>query len=251
MTMPNQQRVLEILVEAVDTLTADFDLIDFLHRLSTRCTELLAVDAVGIMIVDQHGELQFIAASDEKTRFLELFALQHNQGPCVRCYRTGRAQLNINLTSSAATAGFAPFAACARQAGFAVTHALPMKLREQTVGAVNLFDTRLRRLSDSDVQIGQAIADVATIAILQQRTIEQVHAEKAQLQRALSSRVVIEQAKGILAERHGLGLDDAFAAIRAYVRRRRLRLAEVCQQIVDDTFEGEITARPTDGPAPR
>ncbi|MFE9687785.1 ANTAR domain-containing protein [Streptomyces sp. NPDC006285] len=126
-----------------------------------------------------------------------------------------------------------------------------MKLREQTIGAVNLFDTRPRPLSDSDVQIGQAIADVATIAILQQRTIEQVHAEKAQLQHALTSRVVIEQAKGILAERHGLSLDDAFATIRAYVRPRRLRLAGVCQQIIDDTFDGDITAPPTDGPAPQ
>ncbi|BCL28663.1 ANTAR domain-containing protein [Streptomyces aurantiacus] len=244
--MPNQQRVLEILVEAVDTLTDDFDLIEFLHRLSTRCVELLDVDAAGVMIVDQHGELQLIAASDEKTRLLELFALQHSQGPCVRCYHSGRAQLNISLTSSAATAGFGPFAARARTAGFTVTHALPMKLRHQVVGAVNLFGTRLRRLSDADVHVGQAIADVATIAVLQQRTIGQIYAEKAQLQTALTSRVVIEQAKGILSERHSLSLDDAFETMRAYARPRRLRLTELAQQIVDNTFDGDIA--PTDSP---
>ncbi|WP_328936904.1 GAF and ANTAR domain-containing protein [Streptomyces tauricus] len=238
--MTNQQRVLEILVEAVDTLTEDFDLIEFLHRLSIRCVELLGIDAVGLMIVDQHDELQLIAASDEKTHLLELFALQHAQGPCVRCYHSGQAQLNISLTSSAATVGFGPFAARARKAGFTVTHALPMKLRNQTIGAVNLFGTRMRRLNDSDIQIGQALADVATIAILQQRTIEQIHTEKAQLQGALSSRVVIEQAKGILAERQSLSLDETFDVMRAYARPRHLRLTELAKQIIDNTFDGDI-----------
>ncbi|MCW8102855.1 GAF and ANTAR domain-containing protein [Streptomyces tauricus] len=238
--MTSQQRVLDILVEAVDTLTDDFDLIEFLHRLSLRCVELLDVDAVGLMIVDQHDELQLIAASDEKTHLLELFALQHAQGPCVRCYHSGQAQLNISLTTSAATAGFGPFAARARKAGFTTTHALPMKLRHQVVGAVNLFSTKINRLSASDIQIGQALADLATIAILQQRTIEHSHTEKAQLQSALSSRVVIEQAKGILSERQGLGLDETFDSMRAYARPRHLRLTELAQQVIDNTFEGNI-----------
>ncbi len=242
MTMATQQRVLKILVEAVDTLTADFDLIEFLHRLSVRCVELLSADAVGMMIVDQHGELQLIAASDERTRLLELFALQHDQGPCVRCYHSGEAQLNINLTSSAVTADFGPFAARAREGGFVVTHALPMKLRREVIGAVNLFDTRLHHLSDSDIQIGQAIADVATIAILQQRTIEQGYAEKAQLQAALSNRVIIEQAKGILSERQNLGLDDTFDAMRALARHRGLRVTELARQITEGTFDGDITS---------
>ncbi|MFH8464932.1 ANTAR domain-containing protein [Streptomyces sp. NPDC017991] len=244
--MTSQQRVLDIFVETVDTLTAEFDLIEFLHRLSTRCVELLDVDAVGLMIVDQHDELQLIAASDEKTHLLELFALQHAQGPCVRCYHSGQAQLNINLTSSVATAGFGPFAAHARAAGFMTTHALPMKLRHHVVGAVNLFSTGLSRLSESDVRVGQALADLATIAILQQRTIEQSHTEKAQLQTALSSRVVIEQAKGILSERQGLSLDETFDAMRAYARPRHLLLTELARQIIENTFEGAIA--PTEKP---
>ncbi|WP_328492631.1 GAF and ANTAR domain-containing protein [Streptomyces sp. NBC_00414] len=239
--MTHQQRVLDVLVEAVDTLTDDFDLIEFLHRLSTRCVELLDVDAAGVMVVDQHGEFQLVAASDEKTRLLELFALQHDQGPCVRCYQSGQAQLNISLTPSAATLGFDPFAARARAAGFTVTHALPMKLRHQVIGAVNLFGSRLRRLSDTDIQVGQAVADVATIAILQQRSIEHSHLEKAQLQAALTSRVVIEQAKGILAERHNLSMDDTFDTMRAYARPRHLLLTDLARQIIDDTFDGDIT----------
>ncbi|MFE6484246.1 ANTAR domain-containing protein [Streptomyces sp. NPDC057757] len=244
--MTSQQRVLDILVEAVDTLTDDFDLIEFLHRLSTRCVELLDIDAVGVMIADQHAELQLIAASDENTRLLELFALQHAQGPCVRCCQTGQTQLDIDLTSAPATLGFGPFAARARDAGFTVTHALPMKLRHQVVGALNLFQTRPGRLSDSDIQIGQALADVATIAILQQRTIEQAHVEKAQLQAALTSRVTIEQAKGILSERHGLSLDETFDAMRVYARPRHLRLTELAQQVIDNDFDGEFG--PTEGP---
>uniref|UniRef100_A0AAU2V5X6 GAF and ANTAR domain-containing protein n=1 Tax=Streptomyces sp. NBC_00003 TaxID=2903608 RepID=A0AAU2V5X6_9ACTN len=238
--MTSQQRVLDILVEAVDTLTEDFDLIEFLHRLCTRSVELLDVDAVGVMIVDQHGELQLIAASDENTRLLELFALQHDEGPCVRCYRTGEAQLNIDLTSTPATLGFGPFAARARSAGFVYTHALPMKLRHQVVGAVNLFHSRPGRLSDPDIQIGQALADVATISILQQRSIEQSYIEKAQLQSALNSRVTIEQAKGILSERHRLSLDTTFDAMRSYARPRHLRLTELAQQVIDNTFDGDL-----------
>ncbi|MFF7334811.1 ANTAR domain-containing protein [Streptomyces sp. NPDC090306] len=238
--MTSQQRVLDILVEAVDTLIDDFDLIEFLHRLSTRCVELLDIDAVGVMIVDQDGELQLIAASDENTRVLELFALQHFEGPCVRCYRSGQAQLNIDLTSAPATLGFGTFAARAREAGFTVTHALPMRLRQQVVGAVNLFQVGAGRLSASDIQIGQALADVATISILQQRSLEQSHIEKAQLQAALTSRVTIEQAKGILSERHGLSLDDTFEAMRSYARPRHLRLTELARQVIDNTFDGDL-----------
>ncbi|MEU7105080.1 GAF and ANTAR domain-containing protein [Streptomyces stramineus] len=235
--MASQQRTLEILVEAVDSLIDDFDLIDFLHRLATRCVELLDIDAVGVMLVDPNGELQVIAASDEHTRLLELFALQHEQGPCVECYHTGQAQLNIDLESARVTETFGPFAAHARQAGFRVTHAIPMRLRHQIIGALNLFHSRSERISESDTQLAQALADVATIAILQQRTIEQVNVDKAQLQAALHSRVVIEQAKGVLAERWQVGLDEAFNVLRGYARPRQMRMADLAQQVVRGTLD--------------
>lgn len=243
MAMASQQRTLEILVEAVDSLIDDFDLIDFLHRLTSRCVELLDVDAVGVMIVDPHGELQVIAASDEHTRLLELFALQHEQGPCVECYHSGQAQLNIDLESSQVTAAFGPFAARAREAGFRTTHAIPMRLRHQVIGALNLFHSRTARISESDTQLAQALADVATIAILQQRTIEQGNVDKAQLQAALHSRVVIEQAKGVLAERWQVGLDEAFESLRSYARPRRLRMADLAQQVVQGTLDTAVLAQ--------
>ncbi|MEW2580678.1 GAF and ANTAR domain-containing protein [Streptomyces syringium] len=241
--MASQQRTLEILVEAVDSLIDDFDLIDFLHRLTSRCVELLDVDAVGVMIVDPHGELQVIAASDEHTRLLELFALQHEQGPCVECYHSGQAQLNIDLESPQVTAAFGPFAERAREAGFRTTHAIPMRLRHQVVGALNLFHSRTAPITESDTQLAQALADVATIAILQQRTIEQGNVDKAQLQAALHSRVVIEQAKGVLAERWQVGLDEAFESLRSYARPRRLRLADLAQQVVQGTLDTAVLSQ--------
>ncbi|MET9415253.1 GAF and ANTAR domain-containing protein [Streptomyces klenkii] len=235
--MASQQRTLEILVEAVDSLIDDFDLIDFLHRLTVRCVELLDIDAAGVMIIDPRGELQVIAASDEHTRLLELFALQHAQGPCVECYRTGRPQLDIDLASAEATQAFGPFATRARRAGFRTTHAIPMRLRHQVIGAVNLFHSEPGRMSESDARLGQALADVATIAILQQRTIEQGNVDKAQLQAALHSRVVIEQAKGVLAERWQVSLDEAFESLRDYARPRQMRLADLARQVVQGTVD--------------
>lgn len=240
--MRREERLLAAMVEAVDTLVDDFDLIDFLHRLCDRCNELLDVSAVGVMLADPGGSLQVIAASDEHTRLLELFALQADQGPCVECHRSGTARLNIVLNSPVQTAGFARFAGHARQAGFVTTHALP--LRQQIVGALNLFDTREQDLSTTDAGVAQALADVATIAILQHRTIAHGNIERAQLRAALTSRISIEQAKGILAERWNITLDDAFDALRRHARAHRQPLTALCQQLIDGSLDTSIIQRP-------
>jgi transcriptional regulator with GAF, ATPase, and Fis domain len=242
--MGHEQRVMEVFVEVADSLIDDFDVIDFLQRLSTRCAELLDVTAAGILLADEHGELQLVAASDENTRLLELFALQTDQGPCVQCYRSGAASTNINLTDEAATVDWARFAARARQAGFVTAHAIPLRLRSRVVGALGLFHTEPSRLTGQDTALAQALADVATIAIVQQRTLEQSHVEKAQLQSALTSRIVVEQAKGILAERQGVSVDDAFTVFRAYARSHHLRLADVAQQIIDGTLDTTALTAP-------
>ncbi|MEF3118167.1 GAF and ANTAR domain-containing protein [Streptomyces chrestomyceticus] len=242
--MTREERLLAAMVKAVDTLVDDFDLIDFLHQLCDRCNELLNVTAVGIMLTDPDGALQLIAASDEHTRLLELFALQTDQGPCVECHRSGTAHLNISLTCPVQTAAFPRFAERARQAGFVTTHALPMRLRQQIVGALNLFDAREQNLSDSDTRIAQALADVATIAILQHRTIVHANIERAQLKAALSSRVVIEQAKGILAERWETDLDIAFDALRRHARKHQLQLTGMCRQFIDGSLDTSAIQRP-------
>lgn len=235
--MARERRLAEIFVEVADSLVEDFDVIDLLHRLSERCVELLNVSAAGILLADAHGELQIIAASDEHTRLLELFALQHDQGPCVECYRTGTARTNIDLTRAEATTRWPRFAPRARETGYLATHAIPLRLRNRVVGALNLFQSTPHRLGDDDIALAQALADVATIAILQQRTLEQSHVENSQLETALTSRILIEQVKGVLAERWNTSVDDAFAAFRSYARARHLRLSDLATRIIAGDFD--------------
>jgi GAF domain-containing protein len=248
--MTREQRMTEVFVEVADSLTDDFDLIDFLQQLSVRCTELLNVAAVGILLAEAHDTLQTMAASDEHTRLLELFALQHDQGPCVDCYKSGRARTNIDLTDPEITARWPQFAARAAETGFVVTNALPLRLRGRVIGALALFQTDPDPLGNDDITLAQALADVATIAILQQRTLDHSQVERAQLQYALTSRIVLEQAKGILAERWQVPLDDAFAAFRAYARAHHLPLAQLAREIAAGTFD--TTAIPHQNrPTPR
>lgn len=242
--MTREEQVLAAMLQAVDTLVDDFDLIDFLHQLCDRCNELLDVSAVGIMLADPDGGLQLIAASDEHTRLLELFAVQTDEGPCVETQRSGTAHVNIALGSPEAAAGFPRFAEQALAAGYATTHALPMRLRQQNVGALNLFDNRAKTLSDSDARVAQALADVATIAILQQRSLVHSNVERAQLRAALSSRIVIEQAKGILTERWQTSTDQAFDALRRHARSHHHSLTELCRQVIDGTLDTSALQRP-------
>jgi ANTAR domain/GAF domain len=203
-------------VELADTMVADFDVIDFLHLLTRRSVQLLDASAAGVLLADPRGELRLVAASTEAVRVLELFQLQNDQGPCLDCFRTGQ-----------------PVAAAARQAGFAAVQALPMRLRDQVIGALNLFQATPGGLSHEDVRVGQALADVATIGLLQQRGTRRSETLNEQLQGALNSRVAIEQAKGKLAERAGLDMDQAFTTLRAYARDRNLRLSELAQAFID------------------
>lgn len=233
-------------MEVADSLTDDFDIIDLLQRLSERCVELLDVSAAGILLVDQHDELQLLAASDENTRLLELFALQHDQGPCIECYRSGQPRTDIDLTTTAALEHWPRFTAQARLSGFARTHAIPLRLRQRVVGALNLFDQQPGTFSTADQLLAQALADIATIAILQQRTLHRSQLERVQLQTALDTRIVIEQAKGILAERWHTTVDEAFTILRTYARGRRLRLTDLARQVIAGTLDTEAVLRGLD-----
>lgn len=240
MAVAPQERVLEAFVEATDTLVEDFDLIDVLHRLCARCVEFLDMTAVGIMLADPHGHLHVLAASDERAGLLDLFTAQNDAGPCAKCLRTGGTQLDVDLTDAATTSAFPAFAAQARHAGYRTAHALPLRLRQRTIGVLGLFHEAHQTMSPADVRLGQTLADVATIAILQQRTVEHVNVERAQLQAALTSRIVIEQAKGILAERWQTGVDDAFDALRGYARSHRARIADLAREVIDGTIDTDV-----------
>ncbi len=233
-------------MEVADSLIDDFDLIGFLQQLSARCMELLDVAAVGILLADQHGHLQVLAASDEHTRHLELLALRHDQGPCVDCYRSGNPRTDINLHDPQATYHWPRFAAAAKEAGFATANAIPLHLRGRVIGALGLFQTDPEPLSAADLTLAQALADVATIAILQQRTLAHSRLERGQLQYALTRRTILEQVKGILAERWHIPVDQAFTALRIFARSHHHHLANLARQIADGTFDtDQIPHQPT------
>ncbi|SCG77287.1 GAF and ANTAR domain-containing protein [Micromonospora inositola] len=225
-----ESQLAHVFVEMADTLVDDFDVIEFLHVLTERCVELLGVSAAGLLLTDQRDTLQVVAASSERTRLLELFQLQTDQGPCLDCFRTGQAVSVVDLP----TANRWPrFTAAAAGVGFAAVHALPMRLRSEVIGALNLFDVQPGALDEGKLRIGQALADVATIGLLQQRAIHRRDILAEQLQTALNSRVLIEQAKGVLAERLRVDVGEAFALLRDGARSRNRRLSELSQAIVD------------------
>jgi GAF domain-containing protein len=228
----------DVFVEMADTLVDDFDVIDFLHVLTERCVQLLGISAAGLLLTDGQDKLQVVAASSERTRLLELFQLQTDAGPCVDCFRTGRP---VSVADLRADERWPRFTAAAAEVGFSAVHALPMRLRSEVIGALNLFGTRPGALDEVSLRIGQGLADVATIGLLQQRAIHRRDVLTEQLRTALNSRILIEQAKGVLAERLRLDMAEAFALLRQGARSNNRRLSELAQAVVD----GSEQLRPT------
>lgn len=236
------QRVRDTFVALADTLVDDFDVIDFLDMLAERCVELLGVTATGLLLADQRGTLSLVAASTEQARTLELFQLQTQEGPCLDCVRTGEAVHCPDL--SAEHSRWPRFAPAAAEAGFAGVHALPMRLRETVIGGMNLFTAAPGELSADAVGLGQALANVATIGILHERTLRHSGLVTEQLQTALNSRIAVEQAKGVLAERLHVTVADAFVLLRGHARRSNQRLVELATAVVDGSADVAAIAAP-------
>jgi GAF domain-containing protein len=232
--MPDQALLVQSLVQLADSLVDDFDVIDLLSLLSDRCTEVLDVSAAGVMLAAPGGELQVVASSSDAMRVLELFELQADEGPCVDCYRSATPIVNSDL--AALKKRWPRFAPRAVAAGFRSAYALPMRLRGRTIGALNLFRTSSGALDDADVQAAQALADVATIAILQHKTAADAQALNTQLQVALNSRVIVEQAKGRISEAAGIDMDQAFRRLRNHSRNHSVRLVDLCTSLIDGTM---------------
>jgi transcriptional regulator with GAF, ATPase, and Fis domain len=224
-----------------DTLVDDFDVVDFLHLLTERSVELLNISAAGILLTDERGTLQVVAASSERTRLLELFQLQTDQGPCVDCFRTGQPISEPDLSIADR---WPRFTVAAAEVGYAAVHAVPMRLRDETIGALNFFSVEAGTADAVTLRLGQALADVATIGLLQQRAIRRRDAVTEQLQAALNSRVLIEQAKGVLAERMQTSVDDAFAILRGAARSQNRRLSDLAQAIVDGSEQIPLASSP-------
>ena len=232
------QRLTEVFVELADTLVDEFDAVDFLSTLIERAVELLDADAAGVILRGARGTLQMVAVSNERVEVLELFELQNEEGPCLDCLTNGEAVINVDLTE--AQRRWPRFSRVAEELGFTSTHALPLRLRDARVGAMNLFQSRRAPLSENDVLVGQALADIATIGLLQERAVRESALLAHQLQSALGSRVLIEQAKGVLLARERMPVEAAFEVMRSYSRRHRLSMRGVAQRVIDGDLSADV-----------
>jgi GAF domain-containing protein len=233
--MPKQAVLIRGLVELAGGLVADFDIVDLLTLLSDRCVEALDVAAAGVMVATPDGHLQVVASSSDAMRTLELFQLQSDQGPCVDAYRSGQPVINQDLVTNIER--WPRFSPQAIEAGFRSTHSLPMHVHHQTIGALNMFRADNGTLGADDVTAAQALADVASIAILQHRAIANAQMLNDQLSQALNSRVVIEQAKGRVSESAHLDMDRAFQRLRNHARNHNLRLTDLANDIATGTTQ--------------
>ena len=241
--MTREQDLLAAFIEFADTFVDQYDVVEFLHRLATRCVELIGASEAGIMLADRDGTLHYIASSSERMHLIELFELQHDEGPCLDAYRTGLA-VHTGMADDANTR-WPRFAPHARDVGFQSASALPMRLRTNVIGALNLFSTTPEPLNSLDRQVAQALADIATIDILQERALTDGQVVTSQLEGALESRIAIEQAKGMVAEHNHVSVDDAFRLLRGYARKNKRLLRQTALDIIDGTLTTDTLDAPT------
>ncbi len=238
--MTREAEVVQSLVDLADTLVADYDVVDLLTGLAHRCVQVLGAAAAGVMLASPSGELRLVASSSEAMRVLELFELQAEEGPCLDAFRTGERVEHENLRAGAGR--WPRFATVAVEAGFQSVFALPLRLREMTIGALNLASVEQTPMDEADDLVARAFADLATISVIQQRAAIETQRVNEQLSHALTSRIVIEQAKGVIFGRAGVDLEESFSRLRAYARSHNLRLTDVAQAAIDGTLDPQAWA---------
>jgi len=234
MTVTRQQLLLDAFATLADTLVADYDVVDLLQTLVETCQSALDVTAAGLLLADASGSLDLVASTSEESRLVEVMQIGADAGPCIEAFRTAKVVSLPDITQAPDKWG--SFRDSAREQGFASVYAIPMRLRNTTIGALNLFRDTTGELDAEDIRAAQALADVATIGILQERALRVSDSIREQLQMALNSRVLIEQAKGVLAYTHDLSMDEAFTRLRQYARSNRLPMAEVAKGLVQRTL---------------
>jgi GAF domain-containing protein len=235
MEMTREADVVRSLVEMADTLVDDYDVVDLLTGLTDRCVSLLGVSAAGVMLASPSGGLGLVASSSEAMRLLELFELQTQEGPCLDAFRNGERVGQEDLR--AGVGRWPQFSAAAVHAGFQSAVALPLRLRDATLGALNLLSQTRSPIAEADLIVARAFADLAALSIVQHRATSEAQRLNEQLSAALTSRIVIEQAKGVISERAGIDLAEAFTRLRAYARNTNQRLTDVARAAVDGTLD--------------
>jgi GAF domain-containing protein len=241
-SVPREAILARTFVELTDTLVDDFDVVEMMSRLADRCVDVLGVAAAGLMLVAPDGALRVIASSNEAMRVLELFELQSLAGPSLDCCATG--QPVVNQALAAANGRWPQFSARALAAGFHSVHVLPMRLRRTIIGVLNLFQVKANEMGTVDIDIAQAFADVATVAILQHRAVHEAQVINEQLHLALNSRIAIEQAKGMIAQHEGLNMGEAFALLRYHSRKNNVLLLSVAEAIISGSLAPSALDRP-------
>lgn len=248
MTRTREQQLVETFVTLTDTLVSDYDLVDLLQTLVDNATQLFDASAAGILLVGRSQELEVIASTNERSSFVGLMQLKAGEGPCVEAFING---VTVSVQSPAEMQRRWPrFAAASAELGYAAVHSVPLRLRDVTLGSMNLFRETTGALNAEDATAVRALTDVATISILQQRTAEQADLVRTQLQQALDSRVVIEQAKGFLAHTHQIDLDTAFMLLRSYARSHQTRLADTARDVTNRVISIAPPGRAATNPAP-
>jgi GAF domain-containing protein len=228
-------------VRLADTLASDFDVVDFLHGLAEDSVEMLRAETAGVMLADARGGLRLIASSDERTRLLELFELQGAQGPCLDAYSTGRA---VQASAADSRTRWPVFAPQASGAGFQAMCAVPLRVRTDVIGALNVFRGSDEPFTGTEMELAQAMAKMAAIGLIQERAARERNLLASQLQAALNSRVIIEQAKGMLAEHLTMTVDEAFTPLRSYARYHNRKLSEVASDVVDRRIPSAALGQP-------
>lgn len=238
-------KLTDVFVAVADTLVADFDIIEFLELVAQKAATISTASAAGIVLADPTRRLQFVAASEQSVRLLEALAVQSEKGPCQDCFHTGEPVVNTDLRDAEAQERWPAFADLAVSMGYESVHALPLRHQGTAIGALTLLSVHAHPLEDAEVRVVQAVADIATIGILQERSIRASGVLTEQLQFALVSRISIEQAKGILSRIHGVSVDDAFTLLRSYARGAGLGLSAVATEIVNHPERHPTLTRPS------
>ncbi len=229
-----ETQLLQTFATLADTLVTGYDVVDLLQVLVDRCQTLLDATAAGILLADHFGDLELVASTSESANVVETMQISADAGPCIDSFTTGRTVSVADIRE--VPAAWHQFRDSALAHGYLSIHALPLKLRDTTLGTLNLLRTAPGELPERDMIAARALADVATIGILQERAIRETDTVRQQLQNALNSRVVIEQAKGVVAYRHSITPEDAFDVIRRYARANNLTISHVASALVERTL---------------
>ncbi|MBV8942902.1 MAG: GAF and ANTAR domain-containing protein [Solirubrobacterales bacterium] len=247
--MTREDRIVEAFVELASAMVEQFDPVEFLQGLAERCVELLDCAEVGVLLADTAGALRVMASSSERTEALEILQTQSEEGPCFESFH--RAQQVFSEDLAADQGRWPTFAPAAVEKGFRSVYAVPMRVRMQALGAMNFFRAEPGRIAEGDLPLGQGLADIAAVALVQERAGKESRGAVEQLQHALTSRVVIEQAKGMVAEQAGIDVDAAFVRLRLHAREHNRRLSEVAHDVVDGRLDARALAESRAGTSNR